>query len=108
MLIIFIVRTDTNQIISGKKTFTNGVELGNGTKIFENSSRIAFYQGGTIRWIILQDGTLRPYSGDTTDIATSAQPIRDITIKRYLKDTSGNTVTIADLAALITYAKNQG
>lgn len=92
------VDLSSNQTIPGEKTFENGVFLGGGTKIFNNGDRIAFYQGGEIRWIILADGTLRPYAGSDTDIATSAQPIRDITIRRYLKDTSGNSVTLAGIS----------
>lgn len=73
-----VVKLSGEQTITGEKTFEDGISVGGGTKIYNSTNRIAFYQGGDIRWLILGDGSLRPYANNVYDIGTNAQKVKDL------------------------------
>lgn len=92
-----LLDTVSNQTISGAKTLSEGLIIDNNTKIYKDSSnRLAFYVNGEIRWLVLADGTLRPYNSYSNDIGTSTSKLRNIYLQGSLSDGT-NKVSVAEI-----------
>lgn len=105
MLLIFnlpIVRTDTNQTIGGVKLFTNGIKLGDMSSAITSASGITSIPS----WLQI-GGNLQPSNDNDRNLGTSSKRWKNAYLSGQLSDGT-NSVSIADLAALITYAKSQG
>ena len=80
-------RKDQDETITGNWTFSDGILFDANTKIYKDASnRLAFYVNGEIKWLVLTDGTLRPYNGNFNDIGTLYSKIRDLYINGKLKN----------------------
>jgi len=111
------VTTDTTQEISGTKTFTTPINIGSTdgyTTISQDSSkrfqfkynnRIAIKLGTSNNTYVCVNWT--PDDNNTYNLGSSSYKWKDAYVSGNISNGT-NSVTIADLAALITYAKSQG
>ena len=133
-----MVTTDTSQTISGQKSFTAGfikvdggaggtegyVHLGRGSGSIYGGARITGHSGNkntgylqfdlknnntgdSMRILKFTSNDLSVDSNNATDLGTSSYKWKDLYLAGNLSDGT-NTATVADIAALITYAKTQG
>lgn len=113
--------TDTAQDVSGAKTFTSSITMRNNNRIkyansYGSGCSIGNDGGGTMRFFNayntgMMDFTgsvLRPATASTNlDLGASSIQWNDLYLKGSLSDGT-NSVSVADLKALVDYAKTQG
>ena len=90
----------SEQAISGVKKFSSGITIGN-TSISEMYGNLMF------KFLNISGVFLAPTSNNDRDLGRQGYHFRNLYLSGVLTDET-NSVTVADLAALITYAKAQG
>lgn len=112
-----LLDTASAQTIAGVKTFydklivkstnqyarTLEIRQGNNAELYENNNRILVIDGSNVYF----PTALMPYSSATINIGSLTGKWKDLYLSGVISDGT-NSVSVADLAALVTYAKGQG